>query len=137
MIRRLRKLILITGTLLSLLIAVAFVVSAWWWMYVGFPGYVIGIDEGALRFYTSVAYIEWRAGCQPHAGGLDRALVGSSWGTGVILPLIHPFAAIAVATLLVWRFWPRPPKPGHCRCGYDLTGNRSGVCPECGAEVRA
>ncbi|MBN1342741.1 MAG: hypothetical protein JXQ73_08690 [Phycisphaerae bacterium] len=23
--------------------------------------------------------------------------------------------------------------PGHCgRCGYDLTGNVSGVCPECG-----
>ena len=27
-------------------------------------------------------------------------------------------------------------KPGHCRsCGYDLTGNLSGVCPECGAAV--
>ncbi len=26
--------------------------------------------------------------------------------------------------------------PGHCRrCGYDLTGNKSGVCPECGAAV--
>lgn len=21
---------------------------------------------------------------------------------------------------------------GHCDCGYDLTGNLSGVCPECG-----
>jgi hypothetical protein len=27
----------------------------------------------------------------------------------------------------------RPAKPGCCRrCGYDLTGNISGVCPECG-----
>lgn len=27
--------------------------------------------------------------------------------------------------------------PGRCsRCGYDLTGNVSGVCPECGARVR-
>jgi hypothetical protein len=26
---------------------------------------------------------------------------------------------------------------GHCQtCGYDLTGNQSGVCPECGALVR-
>ena len=26
--------------------------------------------------------------------------------------------------------------PGHCqKCGYDLTGNVSGVCPECGTEV--
>lgn len=29
----------------------------------------------------------------------------------------------------------RRPK-GHCQdCGYDLTGNESGVCPECGTKV--
>jgi DNA-directed RNA polymerase subunit RPC12/RpoP len=28
----------------------------------------------------------------------------------------------------------RPFPPGHCRkCGYNLTGNVSGRCPECGA----
>jgi hypothetical protein len=27
-------------------------------------------------------------------------------------------------------------RPGHCRrCAYDLTGNVSGVCPECGCRV--
>jgi hypothetical protein len=26
--------------------------------------------------------------------------------------------------------------PGHCRrCGYNLTGNLSGVCPECGEAI--
>lgn len=31
----------------------------------------------------------------------------------------------------------RPTQPGHChKCGYDLTGNVSGVCPECGAELK-
>jgi predicted RNA-binding Zn-ribbon protein involved in translation (DUF1610 family) len=31
---------------------------------------------------------------------------------------------------------PQPPPPGFCReCGYDLTGNVSGVCPECGEVV--
>ena len=26
--------------------------------------------------------------------------------------------------------------PGHCKmCGYNLTGNESGVCPECGSKT--
>ena len=30
----------------------------------------------------------------------------------------------------------RQPRPGGCRnCGYNLTGNISGVCPECGTGV--
>ena len=24
---------------------------------------------------------------------------------------------------------------GHCRCGYDLRGNESGRCPECGCDT--
>ena len=31
---------------------------------------------------------------------------------------------------------PRRPVPGHCKCGYNLTGNISGRCPECGEHVR-
>jgi hypothetical protein len=28
--------------------------------------------------------------------------------------------------------------PGHCaRCGYCLTGNASGVCPECGTRIKS
>jgi len=40
---------------------------------------------------------------------------------------------ITGSATLVLRFWR---EPGRCRrCGYDLTGNVSGVCPECGVEV--
>jgi predicted Zn-ribbon and HTH transcriptional regulator len=29
-------------------------------------------------------------------------------------------------------------RPDHCAtCGYNLTGNRSGICPECGAACKA
>ena len=44
--------------------------------------------------------------------------------------LLAPPAACAASA---WR-GRRRRKPGRCRsCGYDLTGNVSGVCPECGA----
>jgi hypothetical protein len=42
------------------------------------------------------------------------------------------FAALFACQCLFARITP----PGHCpNCGYDLTGNVSGVCPECGEKV--
>ncbi len=48
---------------------------------------------------------------------------------GLLLPVV------ALATAFVW--WrDRPPPKGHCQsCGYELTGNVSGVCPECGDQI--
>ena len=44
------------------------------------------------------------------------------------------FLAVAIPTLLVWRFVPKFPR-GNCqRCGYNLTGLTEARCPECGAE---
>ena len=79
---RLRPFILITGTLLCVLIAAAFITSGSW-----------------------------------------------------MLPLCPVFAAALLVTLLVWRFVPMPVRPGHCECGYNLTGNTSGMCPDCGREA--
>lgn len=40
------------------------------------------------------------------------------------------------ATIMLWRRDRRTHPPGHCRrCGYSLTGNTSGKCPECGETV--
>lgn len=47
---------------------------------------------------------------------------------------------LAAAVTAPWRIvqWCRRPRPGCCQgCGYDLTGNVSGRCPECGAPVAA
>lgn len=39
------------------------------------------------------------------------------------------------APIVGW--WRKPSKPGRCiQCGYDLCGNTSGRCPECGLEVK-
>ncbi len=47
--RRLRTFALWTGTLLCVLIAAAFVVSAWWWVWIVVPdGRFIGVHAGAL-----------------------------------------------------------------------------------------
>ena len=47
-----------------------------------------------------------------------------------------PFVGIALVVLTLPLFamlLRRVPGAGHClACGYDLTGNQSGVCPECG-----
>ena len=43
-----------------------------------------------------------------------------------------------VAWSLFFFFWRKARKPptGHCQqCGYDLTGNESGACPECNTAV--
>ena len=53
------------------------------------------------------------------------------------IPLWMPFSAVLLPTILLWFLDRRRPRPGHCRCGYNLTGLTSGRCPECGAPALA
>jgi hypothetical protein len=56
--------------------------------------------------------------------------------TGYVTPLWIPLAALLAMTALLWWMDRRRFPQGHCRnCGYNLTGNVSGVCPECGQKV--
>jgi len=65
------------------------------------------------------------------------AMKGDSWNSGSAIHFPHWFLAmllmafpvIVVRSRLVGR-------AGHCRhCDYDLTGNTTGKCPECGGSV--
>ena len=47
-----------------------------------------------------------------------------------ILPLVR-------IALFVWHRKRRPSTTRCARCSYDLTGNISGICPECGTKVPA
>lgn len=52
----------------------------------------------------------------------------------VALTLFLPLVWIALQVARAFR-GRRLSRPGHCPCDYDLTGNVSGVCPECGKAV--
>ena len=55
---------------------------------------------------------------------------------GSIEPHWMTFLAVLVPSLIGW-FRSRRPPAGHCHnCLYNLTGNESGVCPECGTAVK-
>jgi len=69
-------------------------------------------------------------------GFFARGTQRSAPRKGVSLPTyLFIFAGVAIPTILLW--WRDRPFPaGHCQqCGYDLTGNVSGRCPECGTAV--
>ncbi len=62
----------------------------------------------------------------------DLVLLQVYW-TSLLVPLWIPLAIIAIPTAVLFHRDRRRILPGHCRkCGYDLTGNVSGICPECG-----
>ena len=147
MIRRLRTFILISGTTLSVLIAVAFVLSGWWMLGLQIPtpyGPAVVVNEGVLGVmldedsYSAGLVVVPRG--QPSSSGSGPRRPSwrwwMNWSVGwrySHLPLYAVFAVVAIPTLLVWRFVPKFPR-GHCqRCGYNLTGLTEARCPECGA----
>lgn len=81
------------------------------------------------------------------AGGLAYAVVayfGMRWSFQSVGPsttklawLVALAVGIGVYSLIVVALPVKSPAPlGRCRrCGYDLRGNVSGVCPECGKRV--
>lgn len=67
-----------------------------------------------------------------------RPMIGGFLGTSVVLMVfVGPVIGVLVAALLIRKIdRDQAYPPGTCRsCGYDLTGNVSGRCPECGQEI--
>ena len=59
--------------------------------------------------------------------------IGIPWWLPFLLLAAYPTIAFIRGPL---RRWPRSRKGRCLKCGYDLTGNVSGTCPECGTEVK-
>jgi hypothetical protein len=126
-----------------------------WTMRVGNNDYCIGLWHQAMRFRWNDESFRGPAGWQlgwssrpdfnPH---LPEILKGTRPGTWIQYPpsgklnvvmLVLPvwLLLVVVALPTTFLFWyDRRIPPGHCqKCGYSLTGNTSGVCPECGEKV--
>lgn len=57
-------------------------------------------------------------------------------GRQSLLTLFLAMSTVAVPMIAVWIKHERNIAPGYCqKCRYDLTGNVSGICPECGTKV--
>ena len=96
---------------------------------------VITLQDGCIHlfkmpFASDELELEWRFFEPPSFASSWQWL--ATWEKSrpyVIVPL-YPFALVAaLIAILCWHHFP----PGHCqKCGYNLTGNVSGICPECG-----
>ena len=77
-----------------------------------------------------------RVECKPFCDGTTIWPGKPITYTTVIIPLWLPTAFSAMMCWVLWRAWINRPRPGHCvKCRYNLTGNTSGVCPECGDQI--
>ena len=154
---RFRKFILITGTLLSVLIATTFVASGWWLIGIQLQnGLRISATGGSVRILANTSYPDFLFASDRRVGFRswnewrhDRfpAMAGAAWSQTqpvyrdiVVFPLYLLLLCIA-APVLVYSFssvaWcmvkHRRRGRGRCmECGYLLTGLTVPRCPECG-----
>lgn len=103
---------------------------------------------GAIALALNMAFLRWaRAGRRwwllvllipVMFSMLATLFVEAPWLVGIdgALALGVGLVIVAVVALRLSPRGPLPYQPGHCAgCGYDLTGNVSGRCPECGHAV--
>ena len=143
---RLRRRLTVFGMGLCALIATVWASNGWYW--------VIATDSRSYRalFGGGTLRIDYWSGRMP-AWALPQS--GWTWApeyeliwdwpkfiltdgsplptAKLVLPLWTVLALSGLLTTLAWGGRARKHPPGHCQqCGYDLKGNVSGTCPECG-----
>ena len=154
--RRFTRIAKWTGTILSLLILATWLITVPAFtkkqleIFYTAPAFDLVLVDGTIQFRRSYApwnggkafYVTWSE-CigytledrVPFGLGLPKSRRFARLSTGLTLPLWIPLALAAIPTLALWRR-DRRPGPGHCpTCHYNLTGNTSGVCPECGTAI--
>ena len=123
------------GLLLLILSAWAVSIRDCWAINMG-DGH-IRLTDGMLRYYQGFSLLPGlhRFDTQGELGfrlpKIRRDVISAEYGVPLWLPIF------IVGSSIGWiSYRDRRPGKDHCQtCGYDLTGNESGVCPECAAPV--
>ncbi len=137
------------GLLLSAILVITLVLSLRWSFAVfvphvlnvgGIPYSGVFVTEANFAFVAGPSHdTTWHVvtGARMHRGRMSwwRPTIDGVFFNARCLPIIYPLLLMAIPSALLWRRH-RLTLPGHCsQCGYNLTGNTSGVCPECGIDV--
>lgn len=126
------------ATALAAALVLLWAASLRWVVRVPVPSGTVRLCYGAVDFFSPAT--------EPFGFSVTRfpaspPVLFPSWGTlrggpFVVFPLWIPAALFGLFGLWRFRRASRLP-PGRCTaCGYDLRGNESGRCPECGEAVR-
>jgi hypothetical protein len=131
-------------TISSLLVLISIAVSIEWRILYIFRAKSVCLECGALSYRDFIVSVHDSSALL--ISKAERSWAPRGWwpryfvrpiGRDIHLsiPLWMPLVVSAVPT--IWLFWGdrRRPAPRACRCGYDLTGNTSGRCPECGGTI--
>jgi hypothetical protein len=115
---------------------------------VGFDNRRISVGNGHVRAWELHTYGQPFKGWHFYVDDATYHVVhGPGWvesalfldgGTQIVtISMAIPLILLAFPTAVLWLPGRRSPA-GHCQaCGYNLAGNVSGVCPECGTGVGA
>ncbi len=105
-------------------------VTDWFYCDTHYPGLNEVIGPGLWFFEVSDFRFSWLP-------TLYFTTYGPS-GVQVFWSLWEPLVILAIVSVLLFWLDRKRPRPGHCQsCGYNLTGNVSGVCSECGEPTEA
>jgi hypothetical protein len=95
------------------------------------------VAGGAAWVFFHERWVRFLSGRCPVDDWAD-AIVGKPYSDPLLGAILPVLVCLAVYGLLLFTFGQNRPSNGEprCRkCGYNLTGNVSGVCPECGERI--
>ena len=129
-----------TGLAVSGILIVMFVISLWYNYAVIYSPVGFGIVRGSVGFVVeSTPSLPDGFNLISHRFGARDwwpRVISNTSERGILLPIWMIIVPLLFSSVILW-YRNRMPPSGHCRsCDYDLTGNVSGKCSECGKPIK-